>query len=492
MQSILLRRAVAPAALILVLCVIVLMIAASYALLERNRQQVEVRAEQTTQNLALILDKELDGNIRTIDLAMLSVIDEYQRLQRAGRFQSRPFNDYVDRVWRRLPFADAIRVADGEGFLRYGTDVDPDRRISIADRSHFKVLLDQTGEEIAISEPQQSRVNNKWVIVFARRINRPDGRFDGVVFVPVPIERLTRTFADIALPKGGSISLRSFDLRLITRYPAPGGVDSLIGQSSVAREFVEALTVDATRGTFRGLTPLDQTERLLSYRRIGGHPLYVVVGLSREEYLAVWKEERNLVVALLAALGVIGVLLLGRVYGAWNQVRLDNLTLARLARTDFLTQLTNRIGFREAAEAEWDRARRYNSHLSILMIDIDHFKYINDTRGHAIGDQALQGLAESLRNLVRRLDVAARWGGEEFVVLLPETDRVGAFELAERIRAGIENAVIETAGEAPVRLTVSIGVATVEPDDVLIDAVINRADDALYRAKNRGRNRICQ
>lgn len=164
----------------------------------------------------------------------------------------------------------------------------------------------------------------------------------------------------------------------------------------------------------------------------------------------------------------------------------------RLARLDGLTEVPNRRYFHERLEAELSRARRYGSNLALLILDLDHFKRINDRHGHQIGDRALVRVAQLLSSdLLRRIDVVGRYGGEEFAVMLPETDLEGARTVAERIRVAIERTVLHLDDGGVVRMTASFGVAVRESHAVdTLDALVRRADGALYRAKENGRNRV--
>lgn len=164
----------------------------------------------------------------------------------------------------------------------------------------------------------------------------------------------------------------------------------------------------------------------------------------------------------------------------------------RLAVTDGLTGLANRRAFDAHLDEEIRRARRYHRPLSLIMADIDHFKHYNDTHGHPQGDIVLQELAAVLRGAVRETDLLARYGGEEFVVILPETDKEGALNVAEKVHAAIAAHPFPLCESQPGgRLTISLGVAAF-PEDLPepVDLVM-RADHALYRAKREGRDRVC-
>jgi diguanylate cyclase (GGDEF)-like protein len=167
--------------------------------------------------------------------------------------------------------------------------------------------------------------------------------------------------------------------------------------------------------------------------------------------------------------------------------------IKRLGVIDPLTDIANRRGFNERLEIEWAHAIRDKNTLSILMIDIDHFKRYNDTYGHPQGDVLLQAIAAIFRQtLVRSTDYAARWGGEEFTILLPGTNMDGALKIAERIRSDVENTAVPRADGSDTRVTVSIGVysQSPQPGDSTNDFVTG-ADKALYTAKESGRNKIC-
>ncbi|MBN1423665.1 diguanylate cyclase [Candidatus Fermentibacteria bacterium] len=162
--------------------------------------------------------------------------------------------------------------------------------------------------------------------------------------------------------------------------------------------------------------------------------------------------------------------------------------LEHLARTDGLTGLNNRQSLMAGLESELARASRYGHLLTLMILDLDHFKEVNDIHGHLVGDRVLATVATILRHTIRATDVAGRYGGEEFCVVLPETDVAGACLMAERIRVALEAIRVELPGGQVLRITGSIGVA--QACSTSTDALIARADAALYEAKRAGRNRV--
>lgn len=165
--------------------------------------------------------------------------------------------------------------------------------------------------------------------------------------------------------------------------------------------------------------------------------------------------------------------------------------LERQAHSDYLTGLENRRHFLSQAENELARTLRYGRELSVMMLDVDHFKQVNDTYGHKVGDLVLKRLAELCRATLRDVDIVGRIGGEEFAVLLPETSSEHAKEAAERLCAEIASAQVKLDSGLPLRFTASFGVTTLCENDANIDILLDQADQALYRAKEEGRNRVC-
>jgi diguanylate cyclase (GGDEF)-like protein len=179
-------------------------------------------------------------------------------------------------------------------------------------------------------------------------------------------------------------------------------------------------------------------------------------------------------------------------HGDYKKLADSVLDLAAFGMRDQLTGIPNRRSFDYRLNWEWKRAIREKSPISILMLDVDKFKNYNDTFGHQQGDVALLSIAKVIKQTVQRLiDFAARWGGEEFIVLLPTTDSAGAVCVAEKIRTEIENMVIPCSNPQGMKITISVGVSTQIPTlDNLPEHTISLADNALYKAKEAGRNRV--
>ena len=173
-------------------------------------------------------------------------------------------------------------------------------------------------------------------------------------------------------------------------------------------------------------------------------------------------------------------------YNSVRQNITDRKRAEKLSITDQLTKIYNRVHLEESFKEELNRAKRYNSKFSIILLDVDHFKEVNDNYGHDIGDEILIDMAKILQKHIRATDILGRWGGEEFLIILPETDVVKAEQLAEKLRVEIENHTFVEIGKK----TSSFGVSEFKIDDESSKEIVKRADNALYEAKNLGRNRV--
>ena len=157
---------------------------------------------------------------------------------------------------------------------------------------------------------------------------------------------------------------------------------------------------------------------------------------------------------------------------------------------DGMTGIYNRRHFMAMADSEFAKAIRYDLPLSIIMIDADHFKQINDSFGHKAGDGVLQAITKSIQSCLRSGDILARYGGEEFVLLMPYTDHKGALEVGERIRHAIASKPVLCDGGVSIPVTVSMGISAMSRDIVSVEELLKRSDLALYRAKDNGRNQV--
>ncbi|MDP1636181.1 MAG: diguanylate cyclase, partial [Gallionellaceae bacterium] len=290
----------------------------------------------------------------------------------------------------------------------------------------------------------------------------------------------------------GTITLRDGAMGIIA---SSGGLQlpgDIVGNKLFSIPFAAALKKNPDGGTYiSGSTSIDGISRMHSYLRFKQYPLFINTGETEDTYLAGWykqvRETAVLVIAFMLSSVVFSILIvrLLREQHAYQD------ELKQQAQVDYLTGVSNRGHFMLLAAQELARATRYGNDLSLFMLDIDLFKQVNDRHGHKAGDLVLIKLAEVCRETLREVDVIGRVGGEEFAILLPETGGVAAAEVAERLRRVLAETQVPQEKGPSVQFTVSIGVSTLISADDTLDVLLSRADDALYKAKESGRNKVC-
>ncbi|MBR7996410.1 GGDEF domain-containing protein [Burkholderia cenocepacia] len=454
----------------------------------QSRNDAMERARETSRNLGLVAERDIERNIELYDLSLQAVIHGLQRrdvmdaspgLRRAVLF------DHA----MTAEFLGSMLVMDAGGNIVLDSGYDEPRKGNFADRRYFTIHRDNPNVGLYISDPFVSRLRGgKLSIALTRRISNPDGSFGGIAVIAVNLEYFHQLFAGLSLGKHGSISLIGEDGKMVMRQPYD--VHTIGRDLSKAATFRRFQT--AREGSFSETSSIDGVRRLYYFKHLPKLPLIIMVAEAEQDIYAAWRQRAITIGGLVATFGVAFIalsLLLGSQLR--RRMRAES-ELVLLARTDGLTGLSNRRSFGEVLDNEWRRARRARSVFSLLFVDVDRFKAYNDTYGHQAGDDALAAVARCIGENIRRpADTAARYGGEEFVVLLPDTSQTGAAQIAERIRAAIDELALEHAGSEYGRVTASIGLASWTPDqEGQPDAVIKAADEALYYAKATGRNKV--
>ncbi|MBC3954662.1 sensor domain-containing diguanylate cyclase [Pseudomonas triticifolii] len=457
-------------------------------LLVRERSDTALSAAQTASNMVQLIDADVMRNAELYDSSLQGMIKAWQRDDLMSLSPELRQLVLFDRSTAAPYKGDLVLLNNRGEILADSLSVIP-RDDNFSDRSYFKDHATDPSLELHVSRPYKTRWGYKdWCIGFSRRMSGPNGEFLGIASAAMRLVYFKQLFMSQKLGNDSSINLINTQGILIVRYPERDGHD-LIGRDYSHTANFQRMLAEG-EGSFSGWSTQLNAQRFYTFSRVGNLPLIVVIGQSEEEVYEVWRRNAWLVgsatsVLCLGILWLTGLLCreLRRRHSAEDQ-------LACLAATDGLTGLDNRRQLDTAMETEWARAQRAGHPLSLLMIDVDHFKAFNERHGHQGGDQALRKVAQTIAQNIRRPgDMAARYGGEEFVVVLPETDSNGALSLAENLRQAIEAIPTFPGDEQPI--TVSIGVASqrVRSGDKLT-AFFGLADKALYQAKNNGRNRV--
>lgn len=469
-----------------------------------SRQQSELRAQAQTQNIANALDQAISRDIGKVDLVLHAAVDELERQLADKGLDEVSMQVFLGRLEQRLPQVEALRVAQADGRVVLGRGLVQSEGISWADRDYFALLRDHAGAGLVISRPLVGRVSKQYIIAFSRRYNTPDGRFGGVVSAPMPISHFSHTLSQFDLGPSGSLILRDADVGLIARVPAiPDKAAGQVGNSAVSKEFQQLIGSGARTATYSTAASSDGLERLSTYRRLQEAPMLVVASMAQRDYLAGWALEvyRSVVMAgsFLVVSLLLGAFLLRALRQSEKHQRQLETQLARIstlkvllqeqAIRDPLTGSFNRRYLDETLVRDLSRAKREGHTLALALLDLDDFKRTNDTYGHLAGDQVLKVVAALLRKGARQTDTICRFGGEEFLVVLPNMSLDQARQKVEAWRQELAQTVIQF-GHTNLQATFSAGVAMYPEHGGGSDALVACADAALYRAKQAGRNRV--
>lgn len=474
---------------LLVAALIGIIIVAQALALRRSYQATWLLAVRSAENVLNTVAASIGRNLTVIDLSLRGVEDA---VATSGVGELPPnIRQMVlfDRA-ASAQFLESMLVLDREGTIVYDSGAAPPRVGNFADRDYF--TAQKEGDPATyISIPFESRLRSgDPSIALSRRITGPQGEFEGVAMAVLRIAFFRSLLDNVDLGPKSVIALTRSDGTVFLRHPSTDGKGNT--GESVASSPVFQRILKGPDEPFADRSVFDRVERYYLYKKIGDFPLYLSVGISADAAMREWTESALTSFALTAVMCVLLIVLIRFLHLAL--VRSQNMEeqLEVLAVTDQLTGLPNRRAFDLAFTTEFRRAMRHRTSLAVLLIDVDHFKRVNDKHGHSVGDVVLARIAKQISRAIRRPgDFAARYGGEEFVAILPATEREGAMMIAERMRSAIQS-MIPCPTEVDLdAVTVSIGVAVARIDRTSSPtALINEADRALYEAKGAGRNRV--
>lgn len=456
--------------------------------------------EVAMSNLAQTLASQAQSTIKQADTLLFTLVD---RIEKDG-MGTAPFTRMqllLGAQRSELTQLHGLFIYDENGHWLANSNGASMPNANNSDREYFIFHRDHTDRGPHIGPSIKSRSTDEWIMTVSRRLNHPDGSFAGVAVATIYLNHFLSLYDSIDMGNNGAINLMADNGTIIVRRPFR---EADIGTSVASGPLFTQLLPHASFGTATIKSVIDGVERVLGFRRVDGYPMVVSAALNKDEVLAGWRQESlnsaAIVALLLGFLGTLGYRLI-RVMKQQNHIQsvlLDaqeklievNRSLELLALEDALTGLANRRQFDIFMVAEMGRARRSQTGLALLMIDVDHFKLFNDHYGHVAGDECLRKISAVItENIKRPGDLAVRYGGEEFAVVLPGTDYVGAFLVAEKIRRAVQLAGIEHTEGIEGVVTVSLGVCAYDPaSQAGADDLVGAADKALYVAKASGRN----
>ncbi len=458
------------------------------SLLFRERASARDFAARSASNIVQLIDADVLRNAELYDTSLQGMTAAWQRPEVAALSPQMRQMVMFDRS-TAAPYKGELLLIDKKGDVLADSLSATPRVANLADRAHFRAHRDNPDLGLLVSDPFKLRTGYRdWCISFSRRMSSPTGEFLGIASGAMRLMYFNDLFKTLTIGSDSNVNLISSKGFLLARAPMLPGEDLIGRDFSQQPNFQRFL--HEINGSFTAISSLDGKERLYTFSKVGDLPLVVVVGQSVDEVYSIWRRNTLLMGGATSIL-CLGILWLTFLLRRELRRRQNAETeLADLAATDGLTGLANRRTLDQVFSAEWTRALRSGKPMSVLMIDIDHFKAFNDRHGHQGGDEALRTVATVILESIRRPgDLAARYGGEEFSVVLPETPLKGALMIAESIRTRIEALAPFANDQQPV--TVSIGLASqiIHPGDTP-HALTRLADKALYQAKRNGRNRV--
>ncbi len=378
-------------------------------------------------------------------------------------------------------YLDALMVLNAEGQVVHWSR--ETKAPVIPQQDFMKFYISQGGDDLQVGPPQLSPIDGEsWVFPIYRALRSEDGAFQGMVVALVNLPRFVARYDGIELPAGALLALAASDGMIYFQLP---GSDKHYGEQGRLPE--AARQQENFPHSFSMTDPESDNRLLVATSKVGDHRLWAAMALSRDSVLSGWRGELPWVVMLLLLFSVLfvgGMVLISYQLRAGARSRS---VLALQASTDVLTGSYNRR-YLDVIAREQQRDREQDLLCCVCVMDIDLFKEINDQYGHVCGDEVLKRVAMALRDACRDSDILIRFGGDEFVLVLPQTAIGGAHVMAEKCRIAVAKLVMFGGGRR-FKLSGSFGVSQWVSGEEL-DVALRRADAALYEAKKKGRDRV--
>ena len=445
-----------------------------FGISERNSAMESGResARQIAEHTALIADGTLDATRHL--LYSMTILAKTAPAQADGT----AIRNHLLQLKARSPHIMDLLMVGPQGVIRHwtGRGATP----NITDREYYRYHAAQTVSTLYLGPPQSSKVHEgAWFFAMSEALRDPQGKIEYVLVALIDVE-VFRKHLDVrmAVPESSQVLLTP-DGDVYAR--TPDHKDHVGKKVSRSVEF-EKLTLSTPATTLLLTSQLDGKDRIASFRRLASYPVIAGGTVPVDQLLRGWKRHLLIIAVVWVALASAIVLLAQRAHAQYHRQ-------TELATIDSLTGMFNRRSIIARANA-LERSTADSGTMAIMMIDVDHFKSINDDFGHAVGDEILKRISKILRTQIRATDFVGRYGGEEFLVLMPDTGYEGALKVAEKLRSSVASSIFQ-----PRAVSISIGIATTtaaaETGDMSpLDHTLKRADEALYKAKDAGRNCI--
>lgn len=452
-----------------------------------SRERVFEEREKSLRLLVTALGEYTERTFLRVDVLLKNIGDDLNAINLEHPQGQRQAAEMLRRRNHDFPEVSSISVVDAQGKL-IAASIPIAAPQDYSDREYFQTARDRGIKgKTQISPSILGRKSERWSIPVTLPRYDGQGRFAGAIYVGVDVEKMIAYYRSTIPFQGGAAALYRLDGHLLARHP---NVEKALERNFAETPLFTQHYPAATQGVFKDTSEIDGRKRLIAYSTLTGYPLLISVSSDEDQLEQVWQER------LWVPLLTIGISLLfigGLIVAISRQLNSQRTLQARLAwqaSHDSVTALPNRFLFEDRLNKAAQQAVRRNKSLALLFVDLDNFKRINDSLGHAAGDEVLRTAAVWLRTCIRESDTVARFGGDEFAILLPE---IQSDEDAGKIAGKILQQFNEPmrVSNREIRVTGSIGISIFPRDGRTPSQLMASADAAMYRAKEGGRNLAC-
>jgi PAS domain S-box-containing protein len=373
-----------------VLVLNLMVIGLAWQSLAQSYNQSRAQATTATQNIALLLEHDVEAYLDKLDLSLKGIVDD---LETPPTLSTERLTANLQHIAHHEPHLEYLAVVDARGTVHASSRATPAAAQHLADWEYFRRHRDSVQPELLISPPFRSKVSDAWVISLSRRIKDADGRFGGIVLAQIRLSYFKTLFSNLDLGPNGAVSLRDSALGLVARVPDLDGPEAALGSRTISPQLANALKEAPERGSYTAPTKMDQIQRSNSYRRMAHYPFYVIVGLAEEDYLTDWNQDftKTTVQVFVFLVGTLTMLAL--LLHAWAAREAD---LKLLSRTEH--------ELRTLLETAPDAILIIGPHNRVLHYNRQTLRLLGFVDGE-LGDQALSRI---LPELDERYDIQHR------------------------------------------------------------------------------------
>ncbi|HQC72347.1 MAG TPA: sensor domain-containing diguanylate cyclase [Candidatus Competibacteraceae bacterium] len=456
--------------------------------LAQARQEQEAQLLQQTRLAADAFEQHTVRVVSYVDVLLWSLRAAYLRTGSLSEMQT-----FINEMVFDRNTIDSINIISADGLIVASSRDRTGKPLNVVDREYFQYHRSTPEDRIFISAVEFGRISSRYMFRISRRISNPDGSFAGIVIVAVDAQWFSSYYQSLNIGRQNVAALLGVhDHKLRARAPEPDpALWAVVIESPVwarlAREPV---------GVYEADSAVDGIRRTYAYRKVSGLPLVLVVGFSVQDMadrlatrrLWLMVAEISVIAVMITLAALLALMMMNRqkLLLAHQELGEAYVKIRELALFDALTGLPNRRLFMDRFQLCLLTAERNGEALALLYVDLDDFKAINDQLGHDAGDEVLREAASRMRDLLRSNDTVCRWGGDEFLILLPNAAGVPATSaIAERLIARITAPM--TCDGNPCRVSASVGLALFPEHGREWSALRKAADAALYEAKHRGK-----